>query len=63
LQFFKKKLSECQIREMRGNSQEVLWKKKMESDGEIKREDLQKTKANSLDTVNESNMNSICEKP
>lgn len=62
LQLFKKKLSECHMKNMRGNPNEVLLKKKMETYGKIKSEDLQKTKANSLDTVNTSNMNNICEK-
>lgn len=32
----------------------------MDVSGKIKSEDLQRTKANSLETVNMSNMNNVC---
>ncbi len=60
LQDFRKKVWESSLKNSRGVANTVISKRQMDVSGKIKSEDLQRTKANSLETVNMSNMNNMC---
>ncbi len=60
LQDFRKKVWESSLKSSREVANTVIPKRQMDVSGKIKSEDLQRTKANSLETVNMSNMNNVC---